>query len=79
MFEERIKRVLGKIRHALREKLPDMTKIIIAQRISSVRHADRIILLDDGRVSDTGTHEELLARSRIYQEIYESQKEGADL
>ncbi len=69
----------GKIRHALREKLPDMTKIIIAQRISSVRHADRIILLDDGRVSDTGTHEELLARSRIYQEIYESQKEGADL
>ena len=56
-----------------------MTKIIIAQRISSVRHADRIILLDDGRVSDTGTHEELLARSRIYQEIYESQKEGADL
>ena len=69
----------GKIRQGLREKLPDMTKIIIAQRISSVRHADRIILLDDGRVSDIGTHEELLGRSRIYQEIYESQKEGADL
>ena len=65
----------GKIRHALREKLPDMTKIIIAQRISSVRHADRIILLDDGRVSDTGTHEELLARKQIYKENYESQKE----
>ena len=69
----------GKIRKALKEKLPDMTKIIIAQRISSVRGADRIILLDDGRVSDIGTHEELLGRSRIYQEIYESQKEGADL
>ena len=69
----------GKIRRGLKEKLPDMTKIIIAQRISSVRHADRIILLDDGRVSDIGTHEELLGRSRIYQEIYESQKEGADL
>ena len=69
----------GKIRKALKEKLPDMTKIIIAQRISSVRGADRIILLDDGRVSDIGTHEELLGRSRIYQEIYESQKEGVDL
>ena len=69
----------GKIRQGLKEKLPDMTKIIIAQRISSVRSADRIILLDDGHVSDIGTHEELLGRSRIYQEIYESQKEGADL
>ena len=69
----------GKIRKALKEKLPDMTKIISAQRISSVRGADRIILLDDGRVSDIGTHEELLGRSRIYQEIYESQKEGVDL
>ena len=69
----------GKIRQGLEEKLPDMTKIIIAQRISSVRSADRIILLDDGHVSDIGTHEELLGRSRIYQEIYESQKEGADL
>ena len=69
----------GKIRQGLKEKLPDMTKIIIAQRISSVRSADRIILLDDGHVSDIGTHKELLGRSRIYQEIYESQKEGADL
>lgn len=69
----------GKIRKALNEKLPHMTKIIIAQRISSVRNADRIILLDDGKVSDMGTHEELLSRSQIYQEIYASQKEGADL
>ena len=69
----------GKIRQGLKEKLPDMTKTTTAQRISSVRSADRIILLDDGHVSDIGTHEELLGRSRIYQEIYESQKEGADL
>ena len=59
--------------------LPDMTKIIIGQRISSVRHADQIIILDDGRVSAIGTHEELLARSEIYQQIYESQKEGVEL
>ncbi len=69
----------GKLRSALKEKLPHMTKIIIAQRISSVRHADRIMLLDDGRVNDIGTHEELLGRNHIYREIYESQKEGADL
>lgn len=56
-----------------------MTKIIIAQRISSVRHADQILILDDGKVSDIGTHEELLERNEIYQEIYESQKEGAEL
>lgn len=69
----------SKIRKMLDEKLPDMTKIIIAQRISSVRHADQIIVLDDGKIAGTGTHEELLAGNRIYQEIYESQKEGADL
>ena len=63
----------------LKEELPEMTKIIIAQRISSVRHADQILILDDGRVSDIGTHEELLARNKVYQEIYESQKEGAEL
>ena len=65
--------------HLSTEKLPDMTKIIIAQRISSVRHADQIIILDGGRVSGIGTHESLLASNCIYQEIYESQKEGADL
>ena len=69
----------SRIREGLAEKLPDMTKIIIAQRISSVRHADQIIILDGGRVSGIGTHERLLASNRIYQEIYESQKEGADL
>jgi ATP-binding cassette subfamily B multidrug efflux pump len=63
----------------IREGLPDMTKIVIAQRISSVKHADQIIILDRGKVAAIGTHETLLANNRIYQEIYESQKEGVDL
>ena len=69
----------ARIREMLARKLPDMTKIIIAQRISSVRHADQILVLDDGKIRGMGTHEELLRDNRIYQEIYESQKEGADL
>ena len=69
----------AKIREGLSRKLPDMTKIIIAQRISSVRHADQIIILDKGCVNGIGTHESLLSSNKIYQEIYESQKEGADL
>lgn len=69
----------AKIREELANKLPDMTKIVIAQRISSVKHADQIIILDRGKVAAIGTHETLLANNRIYQEIYESQKEGADL
>ena len=69
----------ARIRAMLAQKLPQMTKIIIAQRISSVRRADQIVVLDDGRIRGIGTHEELLAGNRIYQEIYESQKEGADL
>ena len=68
-----------KIRERLAEYLPFMTKIIIAQRISSVRDADQIVILDDGKISDIGTHEELLARSEIYQQIYDSQKEGVEL
>ena len=69
----------ARIRRMLAEKLPEMTKIIIAQRISSVRYADKIVVLEDGRIQGIGTHEELLAGNKIYQEIYESQKEGADL
>ena len=69
----------AKIRSGLAEKLPDMTKIIIAQRISSVRHADQIIIMDRGHVEAIGTHESLLRDNQIYQEIYASQKEGADL
>ena len=69
----------ARIREQLSQKLPDMTKIIIAQRISSVRHADQIVVLDDGKIRGIGTHEELLAGNKIYQEIYDSQKEGADL
>ena len=69
----------GRIREELAKKLPDMTKLVIAQRISSVKHADQIIILDTGCVNAIGTHEELLRTNKIYQEIYESQKEGADL
>lgn len=69
----------GKIRDGLARSMPGVTKIIIAQRISSVIHADQIIILEDGRISDVGTHESLLADSQIYQEIYYSQQEGANL
>lgn len=67
------------IREMLAAKLPQMTKIIIAQRISSVKHADQIAVLEDGKIRGIGTHEELLGNNTIYREIYESQKEGADL
>ncbi|MBE5917386.1 MAG: ABC transporter ATP-binding protein [Pseudobutyrivibrio ruminis] len=61
------------IRRAFREEIPNTTKLIIAQRISSVMDADRIIVMDDGKVNDFGTHEELLARNEIYKDIYEQQ------
>ena len=67
----------AKIRKAFREEIPDTTKIIIAQRISSVQDADKIIVLDEGRVNDVGTHAELLERNEIYREVYTSQKKGA--
>lgn len=63
------------IRRAFREELKGITKIIIAQRISSVMDADQIVVMNDGRIEDTGTHKELLIRCRTYQEIYFSQKE----
>ncbi|MBR3151204.1 MAG: ABC transporter ATP-binding protein [Erysipelotrichaceae bacterium] len=66
----------AKMRKAFREDIPDITKIIIAQRISSVQDADKIIVLDDGKISAYGTHEELLKSSPIYASIYESQTGG---
>lgn len=64
------------IRRAFREEIPGTTKIIIAQRISSVQDADRILVLDNGQVNGLGTHEELLASNAIYQEVYHSQTQG---
>ncbi|MBO5290815.1 MAG: ABC transporter ATP-binding protein [Clostridia bacterium] len=66
----------GKIREGMKNLLPETTKIIIAQRINSVQHADRIIVLDDGKIDDIGTHDELLSRNEIYKEVYVSQQEG---
>ena len=67
------------IQKAFIDEIPDTTKLIIAQRISSVQNADRIVVMDNGRIADVGTHEELLASSKIYQEVYYSQvKEAAD-
>ena len=61
------------IREAFKSVCPDTTKIVIAQRLNSIMDADLIVVLEDGRINDTGTHEELLARNKIYQEVYESQ------
>ena len=66
----------GKIRQALREKLSGTTTFIIAQRVTSVQDADRIIVLNDGKIDAVGTHEELLATNEIYREVYESQQKG---
>ena len=66
------------IRQAFREEIPGTTKLIIAQRVASVQDADMIIVLDNGIVTDVGTHDELLQSSPIYQEVYESQKKGGD-
>ncbi len=63
----------AEIRRAFREQIPHITKIIIAQRIASVMDADKIIVMDGGKISDVGTHEELMARSVIYKEVYDSQ------
>ncbi len=64
------------IRKAFREEIPNTTKLIIAQRISSIQDADKIVVLDNGQISAIGTHEELLANNQIYQEVYHSQQKG---
>ncbi len=65
-----------RIQLALKEKLGHMTTIIIAQRISSIKEADRIVILDDGKITDIGKHEELLERNEVYRDLYQTQMEG---
>ena len=67
----------AKIRAAFRTELKDATKLIIAQRITSVMDADLIVVLDSGRIVDQGTHAELMEKSEIYRDVYTSQQEGA--
>ena len=64
---------MANLYHSLQKSCPDATKLIVAQRIASVRQADRIVVLENGRISAVGSHEELLESCKIYQDIYHSQ------
>ena len=66
------------IRKAFKENIPNTTKIIIAQRVSSVMDADRIIVMHNGKIDGIGTHEELLKTNQIYREVYETQMKGSE-
>lgn len=66
------------IREAFANEIPDTTKLIIAQRISSVQHADKIVVMDNGVITAVGTHEELMKDCEVYREIYISQQKGGD-
>ena len=68
----------AQIRKAFKEEIPGTTKIIIAQRISSVQDADMIVIMNDGKIDAVGTHEQLIKSSEIYREIYTSQVKGSE-
>ena len=67
------------IRRAMAEEIPDTTKLIIAQRVASVEHADVILVMDGGHIAEQGTHEELMALGGIYREVYDSQTMGKEV
>ena len=69
----------ARIREAFAKEIPGTTKLIIAQRISSVQDADRIIVMEDGKINGFGTHEELMSTNKIYKEVHDSQIEGRDI
>ena len=69
---------ITRLEKAFREDIPEITKLIISQRISSIQDADRIIVMDDGKIDGIGTHEELLKTNQIYKEVYETQVKGGD-
>jgi ATP-binding cassette subfamily B protein len=66
------------IRNSFNDKIPNTTKIIIAQRVASVQESDKIIVLDNGKIDGFGTHDELMSSNKIYQEVYESQTKVGD-
>ena len=68
----------AQIRYALKKYSPQTTKIIIAQRVASVEDADKIIVMDEGKIAGIGTHEQLIKTNAIYRDVYESQKKGSD-
>ena len=69
----------ARIREAFRKELPGVTRLIIAQRVTSLRDADLIVVMEDGKIAATGTHDELMASCDIYRETWESQQEGVSI
>lgn len=78
LHQQLISKTDSLIQTAFKTEIPDTTKIIIAQRISSIENCDKIVVMDNGQIDGIGTHEELLKSNEIYKEVYESQMKGSD-